>query len=106
METIINHIGVIIDGNRRWAKERGLPTLRRHRRRMERVGQLRKSCQEKGIKILTIYVFSTENRKRTEKEVTYLMELIKEAFTQKKEVQQPHKDGVKVRFLGHYSKRT
>ncbi len=79
-EKRINHLGVIIDGNRRWAKERKLPTFKGHKKGAERVKDLIKWAVKKKVKILTVYVFSTENWKRSEKEVGYLMELCRKTF--------------------------
>src|SRR3989338_2276516 len=69
------HVAIIPDGNRRWAKERGLPTLEGHRRGAEVVKQLSKKAKALGVKIITFWVFSTENWKRTVEETGYLMNL-------------------------------
>lgn len=69
------HIGIIPDGNRRWAKERGLPTLEGHRRGYKAAIEISRKAREMGIKVLTIWGFSTENWKRTQEEVGYLMKL-------------------------------
>ena len=55
------HLGIIIDGNRRWAKEKGLPTLEGHRRGYNIIKKIGEKAWEKGVKIITIYCFSTEN---------------------------------------------
>jgi len=93
------NLGIIIDGNRRWAMERGLPAFEGHRRGLERVRELIKWCKERGIKILTLFVFSTENWKRSKKEVNYLMGLIKKAFN-KKNTEKINREGVKVQVIG------
>lgn len=98
MLNIPQHLGVIIDGNRRWAKERGLPTMEGHRRGFEKVKQLTKWCKNKGIKILTVFVFSTENWKRQKSEVNYLMGLAKKAVSSN--AAELHKEGIKVRVIG------
>jgi len=72
------HIGFIVDGNRRWAKEKGLPTFMGHKKGAEQIEEIIKYAQDLGIKIVTIYAFSTENWKRTEKEVSYLMKLFED----------------------------
>jgi len=77
----INSIGIILDGNRRWAKERGLPTLEGHRKGFEKVRSLVDWAHEKKIGTVYIYAFSTENWNRTPEEVTYLMKLFAEAFS-------------------------
>ncbi len=70
-------IGIIMDGNRRWAKERGLPTLEGHRKGYDKLTEVLDWCREKGIKELTVFAFSTENWNRTEEEVSYLMDLFR-----------------------------
>lgn len=72
---IPTHIAIIADGNRRWAKEHGLPTLEGHRRGAETVKALSKRAKALGVKIITFWVFSTENWKRTLEETGYLMNL-------------------------------
>lgn len=69
------HIAIIADGNRRWAKERGLPTFEGHRKGAETVKQLSKRAKALGVKIITFWVFSTENWTRTVEETGYLMSL-------------------------------
>jgi len=63
------HLGIIVDGNRRWAKEKGLPFFEGHRQGLDNVQKIGDFCAKKGIKILTLYTFSTENWKRSKKEV-------------------------------------
>lgn len=74
------HLGIIADGNRRWAKQRGLPTLVGHKRGLETIESLIEAAKEAGIKYITFYVFSTENWNRSEAEVSYLMKLAKDWF--------------------------
>lgn len=69
------HVAIIPDGNRRWAKERGLPTFEGHRRGFQRIIEVGRKAREMGVKILTIWAFSTENWQRTDKEISYLMKL-------------------------------
>lgn len=69
------HLGIIADGNRRWAKERGLPTLEGHKKGLDRIQELVKAASEAGIKYITFYVFSTENWGRSADEVSYIMKL-------------------------------
>lgn len=71
----LNHIAVIADGNRRWARERNLPSFEGHRQGFENIKKLSKKGKELGVKVMTFWVFSTENWKREEKEVGYLMGL-------------------------------
>jgi len=72
---IPNHVAIIADGNRRWAKDRGLPTMEGHRRGFENIRALSKKAKQLGIRIVTFWVFSTENWKRAQEEVGYLMDL-------------------------------
>ena len=73
----ISHLAIIMDGNRRWAKRRGLPTLEGHRRGYEKIKALTRWCIEYNISIVTLYAFSTENWNRSKQEVTYLMSLLR-----------------------------
>lgn len=72
---IPQHIAIILDGNRRWAKKRGLPTLKGHTEGADNLERIARYCNQIGVKYLTVYCFSTENWKRTEEEVSYLMKL-------------------------------
>jgi len=92
------HIGIIVDGNRRWAKEHKLPTFAGHKKGAERIEEIVKYAQELGIKIITIYAFSTENWKRVEEETSYLMELF-ETYARNK-MEDANDLGVQVRILG------
>ncbi len=69
------HLGVIPDGNRRWARTRGLPTLEGHRRGLDQAKKIALAAFDRGVQYFTIYGFSTENWNRTQEEVGYLMEL-------------------------------
>lgn len=69
------HLGIIADGNRRWAKERGLPTIEGHKKGLESIEKLVDGASKSGIKYITFYVFSTENWGRSETEVSYIMKL-------------------------------
>ncbi len=97
--TIPLHLGIIIDGNRRWARERGLPAFEGHRQGYENVKKIADLCKQKGIKILTVYVFSTENWNRSKIEVGYLMKLLSRALN-KNNVEKYHKKGFRLRILG------
>lgn len=72
------HLGFIVDGNRRWAKERGLPTIEGHRRGYRKVEDTIEYLATKGVKYQTYYLFSTENWGRSKEEVSYLMDLIRQ----------------------------
>ena len=73
--TELKHLGIIADGNRRWAKERGLPTLEGHKKGLEAIGELAEAAGKAGIEYITFYVFSTENWGRSAEEVSYIMNL-------------------------------
>lgn len=92
------HIAIILDGNRRWAKSRGLTSLEGHKRGFENVKKIAKYAFSQGVKVLTVYAFSTENWKRDKEEVAYLMNLFRLLLT--KEIKQLKKDGVKINFFG------
>ncbi|MBR3116043.1 di-trans,poly-cis-decaprenylcistransferase [Candidatus Saccharibacteria bacterium] len=71
----LKHLGVIADGNRRWAKEKGLPTIEGHRQGLKSIEKMVLGAMDAGIPYITFYVFSTENWGRSEKEVAYIMKL-------------------------------
>lgn len=95
---IPNHIAIILDGNRRWAKERGLPTFFGHKKGMENAKKIVLYAQKAGVKVITMYAFSTENWSRSEKEVNYLMKLF-EGYIDKY-IGDYQKRGVKFRHIG------
>jgi undecaprenyl diphosphate synthase len=70
------HVAIIMDGNRRWAKKRGLPKLVGHREGIKSIEKVLKAAKEAGVKILTLYTFSTENWKRSPREVDGLLNLL------------------------------
>lgn len=72
---MINHLGIIADGNRRWAKKQGLPTIEGHKKGLEAIEKLVDGAAKAGIKYITFYVFSTENWGRSDAEVSYIMKL-------------------------------
>lgn len=94
----IKHIAIIPDGNRRWAKEHGLPALEGHRRGYDKVKDIGTWCVARGIPFLTVWGFSTENWKRSEEEVAYLMNLIYLALT--KEIGFYNEKGISVKVIG------
>jgi len=75
MDNLPKHIVIIPDGNRRWAKEKGLPTFEGHNKGFNQAIEISKKARELGIKVLTLWAFSTENWKRTKEEISYLMDL-------------------------------
>ncbi len=96
--SVPHHIGVIMDGNGRWAQEHGLPRLEGHRAGTENIRRLLRSCGEYGIKIVTIYAFSTENWYRPSNEVRGLIGILERVL--EKEVENLHQEGVKLRHVG------
>ncbi len=94
----LKHLAVIMDGNRRWAKAQGLPSFEGHRRGYDRLKAIGDACLARGVEVLTVFAFSTENWKRTQEEVTFLMDLLETALIQEAEffVQK----GVRVLILG------
>ena len=95
----MEHLAIIIDGNRRWAKEKGFPSFIGHKKGFDRVNEIGEYCLDKEIKILTFYCFSTENWNRSKKEVAYLMKLLEITFSDKN-IQKFNNRGVKVRVIG------
>lgn len=93
------HLAVIMDGNRRWAKLRNLPAKFGHKEGAQRVTDLVRNCVSLGIKYLSIYAFSTENWRRDKKEVDYLMNLLGEFIV--KELDYLHKNDVKITLMGN-----
>lgn len=95
------HLAIIMDGNGRWAKARGLPRLAGHRAGVENLRRILRACSEFGIKILTIYAFSTENWGRPEAEVRGLMNILETVID--RELRQLHANGVQLRHIGELS---
>ena len=79
---IPNHVAIIVDGNGRWAQERGLSRSKGHEAGYQNLKKLGKYILDRGVKVLSVYLFSTENFKRDEKEVQYLMDLFLKMFRQ------------------------
>ncbi len=98
-QKIPQHLAIIMDGNRRWARARGLKPFDGHKAGYKKLGDVLKWCKEAGIKILTLYAFSTENWKRSKQEVDFLMRLFYYALT--KNVKKLHKSNVRLRVIGH-----
>jgi undecaprenyl diphosphate synthase len=95
---IPRHVAVIMDGNGRWAKARGLPRIAGHRKGVERVRDLVAACGDHGIGYLTLFAFSSENWRRPEQEVRLLMELFMTAL--EREAQKLHKNQIRFRVIG------
>lgn len=97
-EKIPRHIAIIMDGNGRWARKRGLPRLAGHRAGTENLRQIIEACVEFGVKYLTIYAFSTENWGRPADEVEGLMNIFDDVFD--RELQELHRQGAQLRHVG------
>lgn len=92
------HLGIILDGNRRWAKERSLPTLEGHRSGYQNLKDISIHALNRGVKYLSAYMFSTENWDRSIKEVNYLMTLAHKMVT--RDLDEMHKENIKITWLG------
>jgi tritrans,polycis-undecaprenyl-diphosphate synthase [geranylgeranyl-diphosphate specific] len=94
------HIGIILDGNRRFAKKEGKKPWEGHEAGANKIGDLLNWCKEMGVKELTLYCFSVENFKRSKKEVDFLMDLFKRAFKKFGEDKRLDENKIKIRFIG------
>ena len=92
------HLGFIVDGNRRWAKEHGLPSSEGHRRGYEVLKKIAYVCKDRGIRYMSAYIFSSENWGRSADEVGYLMKLFLFAF--RHDMRKFIDDGFRIVFLG------
>lgn len=102
METADLHIGIIMDGNRRWAKKEGLASFTGHKKGYENFKKIVKHAfKQRNIKALTFFAFSTENWRRSKKEVSYMMSLFNRALKElKKQEKKNKKYQIQVRFIG------
>lgn len=94
----LTHLGIIADGNRRWARQHGLPTLEGHKKGIEAISPLVDAAMEHGIQFITFYVFSTENWNRSKAEVSYLMRLAEDKIL--KFAEKLAKKNGRLRILG------
>lgn len=95
------HVAIIMDGNGRWASKRGLPRSVGHKAGVDAIKDVVIACSNLGIKILTVYAFSTENWSRPKDEVNFLMSLLVDYM--KKEIDELNKNNVKIKVLGDLS---
>ncbi len=93
-----NHIAIVMDGNGRWAKRRFLPRLAGHKQGVDSLRRCAKACAERGVKVLTVFAFSSENWNRPTDEVDGLMNLLAGALA--KEVPSLARDGIRLFFVG------
>ncbi len=96
------HVAIIMDGNGRWAREKGLPRIEGHKKGVDATRRIIESADDIGIRVLTLYAFSTENWKRPRKEVFALMSLL--SYYMKKERPQLHRKNVRIRTIGDLEK--
>jgi undecaprenyl diphosphate synthase len=99
-----NHIAVIMDGNGRWARKRFLPRVAGHKRGVEVVRDVVKKCAQLEVKYLTLFAFSSENWRRPQEEVTFLMGLFMEAL--KREVVKLHENNIRLKLIGDRTRFT
>ena len=98
LESRVRHVAIIMDGNGRWARARGLPRLAGHRAGTENLRPILEASVEFGIEVLTIWAFSTENWRRPETEVHGLLRILQRMI--RRELQELHKQGVQLRHVG------
>jgi len=98
MHTVPHHIAIVMDGNGRWAKRRFLPRIAGHKQGVDSLRRCVKACVERGVGVLTVFAFSSENWNRPADEVSGLMELL--ALALGREVPRLQSDGVRLYFVG------
>jgi undecaprenyl diphosphate synthase len=96
------HIAIIMDGNGRWAKKRFMPRVAGHKRGVETVREIIKACVQRGVSYLTLFAFSSENWRRPQEEVSFLMQLFLRALED--EVAKLHENGIRFRVIGDLSR--
>jgi undecaprenyl diphosphate synthase len=99
-QRVPRHVAIIMDGNGRWAKARGLPRVAGHREGAEAARKVLRAAGEAGVECLTLYAFSSENWRRPEDEVNALMGLLR--FYIGRELEALHREGIRLRILGDY----
>lgn len=98
LQRIPQHVAIIMDGNNRWAKRRGLPGAAGHRAGVEAIRGVLRTCRKQGVKVLTLFAFSSENWTRPSAEISALMQLFSAYLNS--EVKKLHEDNVRLRFIG------
>jgi len=92
------HLAIIMDGNRRWAREKALALYGGHQQGVKKVKEVLRWCRDRKIKILTLYAFSAENWDRNKEEVSFLMNLFQSAISD--EIDELHQEGIKFKVIG------
>jgi len=100
-QKVPEHIAIIMDGNGRWATKKGLPRKYGHKRGVSVLKGILKASKKLGCKVLTVYAFSTENWKRPQQEVDFLINLFSEVL--KNEIDEIHQEFIKIKFIGDIS---
>src|SRR3989338_8432293 len=98
MSELPRHVAIIMDGNGRWAKHRGLPRSEGHRKGIDKIKKIIKAADEIGIKFLTLFAFSTENWKRPKREVNMLMHSLENFLD--REVAELNKNNIRLKVIG------
>jgi undecaprenyl diphosphate synthase len=98
--SVPRHVAIIMDGNRRWARERGLPALEGHRRGIVALRRVTRAASDMGIEIVTVYGFSTENWRRDAQEIAFLFDLC--VYFAKSELAELQRNNVRVRMIGDW----
>ena len=94
------HVAIIMDGNRRWARERGLPAVEGHRRGIIALREVTRAASDLGVEVVTVYGFSTENWRRDAKEIAFLFDLC--VYFAKTELAELNRNNVRVRIIGDW----
>ncbi len=102
VNTVPRHIAIIMDGNGRWAKQRFMPRVMGHQRGVETVREVVKACREMGVEYLTLFAFSSENWRRPEEEVSFLMQLFMKML--EREVSKLHDNNIRLKIIGDISR--
>ncbi len=102
LQSVPNHVAIIMDGNGRWAERRGLPRVEGHRKGAERVSDIMRAAKSAGVKYLTLYAFSTENWKRSPAEVAALMNLLSDFLDEK--LPELQRENVRLNAIGRLDK--
>jgi len=96
----LNHLAIIMDGNRRWARSNNMPSYEGHRKGAENLWDIITYVQKLKLKYLTVFVFSTENWKRSKKEISFLMNLLNQFLNET--ISKINKNNFKIRFIGDF----